>query len=81
MDKLTTIKRIFKYKISGFPIWGWLTICILIILLRHQIANMLSILLPLAGIITAVLWFIGQKQQATKIGIFIVYSIIIIGLF
>lgn len=81
MDKLTTIKRIFKYEISGFPIWGWVSICLLIILLRHQIANMLSVLLPLAGIITAVLWFIGQKRQATKVGIFIVYSIIIIGLF
>ena len=81
MDKLTTIKRIFKYEISSLPIWGWISICLLIFLIRHQIANMISVLLTLAGIITAVLWFMGQKRQATKIGIFIVYSIIIIGLF
>lgn len=81
MDKWTTVKRIFKYEVSGMPIWGWVSICLLIVLLRHQIANMLSVLLPLACIITAVLWFIGQKRQATKVGIFIVYSVLIIGIF
>lgn len=81
MDKLTTIKRIFKYDISGLPIWGWLAIGLGIILLRHQIANMLSILLPVTCITAGVLWFIGMRRQATKVGIFIVYSILIIALF
>lgn len=81
MDKWTTLKRIAKYEISGFPIWGWFSICFLIILLRHQIADMLVVLLPISIVIAGVFWFIGQKRQATKIVTFIIYSMIIIALF
>ena len=81
MDKLTTFKRIMKYEISNLPIWGWLSCFLLIILLRHQIANMLGALLPITGITAGVLYFIGQKRTAAKIGIFIVYSILIVALF
>lgn len=81
MDKLTTFKRIMKYEISNFPIWGWLSCFLLIILLRHQIANMLGALLPITGIIAGVFYFIGMRRTAVKIGIFIVYSILIVALF
>ncbi len=81
MDKLTTIKRIAKYEISGFPIWGWISICLLIILLRHQIADMLVVLLPISIAIAGIFWFIGQKRQASKIVTFIIYSMIVIALF
>ena len=81
MDKLTTFKRIMKYEISNFPVWAWISCFLLIILLRHQIANMLGALLPTTAIIAAVLYFIGQRRTAVKIGIFIIYSILIIALF
>ena len=81
MDKLTVFKRIMKYEISKFPIWAWITCFLLIILLRHQIANMLGVLLPVSAIVAGIFFFIGEKRMATKIGIFIIYSILIIGLF
>lgn len=81
MDKWTTLKRIAKYEISGFPIWGWLSVCLLIILLRHQIADMLVVLLPISIVTAGIFWFIGQKRQAGKIVTFIIYSMIIIALF
>lgn len=81
VDKLTTIKRILKFEVYKFPIWAWLVCFLLIILLRHQIANMLATLLPIALIVCGVFYFIGQRQNAIKVGIFIVYSIIISTIF
>lgn len=81
MDKLTVFKRIMKYEISKFPVWGWLTCFLLIILLRHQIANMLGTLLPITAAIAGVFFFIGEKRVAAKIGVFIAYSLFIVAFF
>ena len=81
MDKITVFKRIMKYEISKFPIWAWITCFLLIIILRHQIADMLGVLLPIALVVAGIFFFIGEKRTATKIGIFIAYSLFIIGIF
>lgn len=81
MDKFTVFKRIMKYEISKFPIWAWITCFLLIIILRHQIANMVGVLLPIAAVIAGIFFFIGEKRTATKIGVFIVYSLFIISFF
>ena len=73
MSKLKTIKRISKYSVIDFPIWGWIACILLVTLLKDQIINMIGILLPLAMITAIIFYFSKQRSNAKKVIIFILY--------